>query len=980
MVLIGGLAITIPLVVTAFLLTLKAKTTLEAEAQDRLAGITSKVVQMCRMNEEFAQGKLGKDAMVLRENFDRAGRVIPEEGKDFSVVDHTSNLTGSLATIFRMADTYMLRVATNVRRHDGSRAVGTTIGSDSPVFQANRAGKIYRGRNKVVNDWCATQYDPIFVNGKVVGVLFVGVKLQDLSSLRNVLAGMRAWTTGFTYVIDSAGKIVLHPKASADEDGSRHAPVAEILKKREGSIRYWWQGTDIIASWQYFEPWDWYIVSQVPARECFSPVQSIILFSVVALLGCLTLGLATMYSYSRKVLGPVTKLADAADRLAQGDRSTHVEARASGEVALLVDSFNRLAVDLENTTVSKNYVNNILNSMIDTLLIVSPDGAIRNCNAAICSLLGYEEKELIGKSVESILGGDANGRGSIVEEVRERGFIRNREIAYATVQGQEIPMLLSASPMYGGAGDFEGVVCVAQDITIRKQAEENLARLGMAVEQAGEAVVITDPDGTIQYVNPSFERLSGYGRDEVLGKNPRVLKSGKQNREFYQSMWNTIKQGKVWSGKLVNRNKEGNLFEEFAVISPVRDASGRIVNYVGVKRDLTHEIEMEEQLRQSQKMEAIGKLAGGVAHDFNNLLTVITGYCELILYGLPKHGPWRQEIEGIKHAADRAAAVTRQLLAFSRKQVFQLKDVNMNGVVADLDGMLRRLIGEDIDLQTSLQEDLWNVRIDPAQIEQVIVNIVVNARDAMPEGGKLTIETANVMLDEMYVQTHLQVEPGPYVMIAIADTGCGMDEATRSRIFEPFFTTKEVGKGTGLGLSTVYGIIKQSSGYIWAYSEPGRGTTFKIYLPKVLRGEMEHASAVRGPAGSLPGGAETVLLAEDEGLVRELVIEILKQGGYSVLPACDGEEAVRIAGQHNGTIHLLITDVVMPQMNGRELARRMLASRPGIKVIYISGYTEDAIIHHGVLDPGMHFVQKPFRPSDLVRKIREVLDTPEVTA
>ncbi|MBI5576232.1 MAG: Cache 3/Cache 2 fusion domain-containing protein [Deltaproteobacteria bacterium] len=977
MVLIGGLAIIIPLVVTAVLLTLKAKATLEAEAEARLAGITGKVVQMCRMNEEFAQGKLGQDAKVLRELFEYGGRIIPEEGKDFSIVDHTSDLTGSLATIFRMHNTFMLRVATTVRKHDGSRAVGTTIDSDSPVFQAVKAGKTYKGRNKVVNDWCATQYDPVFVDGKVVGCLYVGVKLQDLSSLRNVLAGMRAWTTGYTYVIDSAGKIVFHPDADAEEDASRIAPVAEILKKREGSIRYTRHGQDIIASWQYFEPWDWYVVSQVPARECFSPVQSIVLFSAAALLGCMTLGLATMYSYSRKVLGPVTKLADAADRLARGDRSTQVEAEASGEVALLVESFNRLAVDLENTTVSKNYVNNILNSMIDTLLIVSPDGAIRNCNAAICSLLGYKERDLIGKSVESILGESGKSRGSIVEEVRRQGFLRNRELAYRTADGREIPMLLSASPMYGPSGGFEGVVCVAQDITIRKQAEEDLARLGMAVEQAGEAVVITDADGTIQYVNPSFERLTGYGRDEVLGKNPRILKSGKHDKDFYGTMWNILTQGKVWSGKIVNRSKDGNLFEEFAVISPVRDASGRIVNFVAVKRDLTHEIEMEEQLRQSQKMEAIGKLAGGVAHDFNNLLTVITGYCDLILYGLPKHGPWRHEVEGIKNAADRAAAVTRQLLAFSRKQVFQLKDVDMNDVVANLDGMLRRLIGEDIDLQTSLREDLWNVRIDPAQIEQVIVNTVVNARDAMPEGGKLTIETDNVMLDETYVQTHLNVKPGPYMMLAITDTGCGMDESVRSRIFEPFFTTKEVGKGTGLGLSTVYGIIKQSSGYIWAYSEPDRGTTFKIYLPRVLAGEMELPHVARGAVAAMQGGAETVLLAEDEDLVRELVIEILNQAGYTVLPAHDGVDAMRIAEKHEGPIHLLITDVVMPQMNGRELARRMLASRPDIKVIYISGYTEDAIIHHGVLDPGMHFVQKPFRPGDLVRKIREVLDATE---
>jgi PAS domain S-box-containing protein len=977
-VLIGGLTITIPLVVTAVLLTLKSKATLETEAQNRLSGITVKVVQMCRMNEEFAQGKLSKDAMVLRELFHNAGRVIPQEGKDFSVVDHTSGLTGSLATIFRMRNTDMVRVSTTVRQLDGSRAVGTTIGSGNPVFQAVKAGRSYRGRNKVVNDWCATQYDPIFVNGKVVGSLFVGVKLQDLSSLRNVLSGMRAWTTGFTYVVDSSGKVVLHPKANAGEDASLHAPVAEILKQREGSIRYWRDGTDVIASWQYFEPWDWYIVSQVPARECFSPVKSIVAFSGVALAGLLTLGLGTMYAYSKKVLDPVTKLADAADRLAKGDRSTHVDAEATGEVATLVDSFNRMAVDLENTTVSKNYMNNILNSMIDTLVIVSLSGEIRGCNAAICALLGYEEKELTGKPLGSILGKTGVTGNSIVGEVKEKGFVRNREVAYAAADGREIPMLLSASPMYSETGGFEGIVCVAQDITVRKQAEENLARLGMAVEQTGEAVIITDVEGTVQYVNPSFERLTGYGKDEVLGKNPRILKSGKQSGEFYEAMWSTLKEGRIWSGKVVNRTKEGKLFQEFVVISPVRDASGRVVNYVAVERDLTHEIEIEEQLRQSQKMEAIGKLAGGVAHDFNNILTVITGYCELILAGLPGDSPWRREIEGIKNAADRAAEVTRQLLAFSRKQVFRLKDVNMSGVVANLDAMLRRLIGEDIELQTSLQPDLWNVRIDPSQIEQVIVNIVVNARDAMPDGGKLTIETANVALDKEYAQSHLEVVPGPYVMIAITDTGCGMDESVRARIFEPFFTTKEVGKGTGLGLSTAYGIIRQSSGYIWVYSEPGVGSTFKIYLPRVLPAEMEPAPEMTVHVGAVPGGAETILVAEDEAMLRELVVEFLTKSGYSVLQARDGEEAFLISEKFKGAIHLLITDVVMPRMSGRELARRMSATRPETKVIYISGYTEEAIIHHGVIDPGMHYVQKPFRPSDLVRKVREVLDIQEV--
>ncbi|MDA8121811.1 MAG: PAS domain S-box protein [Deltaproteobacteria bacterium] len=696
------------------------------------------------------------------------------------------------------------------------------------------------------------------------------------------------------------------------------------------------------------------------------------------LLAAVAMGIV-LFVFSRKIfLAPIATLAAAAVRLAKGDLSTQVTMKTTGEVTTLVDSFNRMAGELERTTVSKNYMNNVFRSMIDTLVTVSPDGTIKNCNAAVCSLLEYEEEELIGKPFESILGENTAGNGPVLEETRKKGAIRNREIKYAARGGRIIPMLLSVSPMVGAKGEFEGIVCAAQDVTVRKQAEEKLARLGMAVEQAGEAIIITDNEGTIQYVNPAFERVSGYVRDEVVGKNPRILKSGKHDPDYYQAMWNTLKQGKVWTGTVINRNKGGSLYEEVAVISPVRDATGQVVNYVAVKRDVTHEMDMEEQLRQSQKMEAVGQLAGGIAHDFNNLLTAISGYSELLLGRLPGESPFRREVEEIRKAGDRASALTRQLLAFSRRQMFQVKVVDLNRIVSNLDKMLRRLIGEDIDLRSQLKEDLWNVRIDPGQMEQVVINIAVNARDAMPRGGKLTIETANIKLDETYVRKHVVVKPGPYVMLAVSDNGCGMDEATQAHIFEPFFTTKDPGKGTGLGLSTVYGIVKQSSGYIWVYSEPGRGTTFKVYLPRVLD-KSEQITSEMEPIGPGWGGRETILLAEDEELVRDLVAEILKPGGYSVLQARDGEEAVRISEHYNGTIDLLVTDVVMPHIGGRELVRRIQPARPEMKVIYMSGYTENAIVHHGALDAGINFIQKPFRPGDLSRKIREVLDAPLAT-
>jgi PAS domain S-box-containing protein len=512
-----------------------------------------------------------------------------------------------------------------------------------------------------------------------------------------------------------------------------------------------------------------------------------------------------------------------------------------------------------------------------------------------------------------------------------------------------------------------------QETAERKQAEEARDLLSMAVEQAAETIVITDTDGTIQYANPAFERISGFSREEAIGKNPRILKSGRHDRDYYQEMWNTLLRGEVWRGGFINRRKDGSLFDETAVISPVRDAGGRIVNYVAVKRDVTREVHIEEQLRQAIKMEAIGKLAGGIAHDFNNLLTAILGFSDILLLRLGAGHPLRKEVEEIKNAGDRAATLTRQLLAFSRKQVLQPKLVDLNEVIFHMDKMLRRLIGEDIELVTIPSKSLWKSRVDPGQIEQVIMNLAVNARDAMPYGGRLTIETGNAVFDEAYSLTHPIVRPGNYVLMAVSDSGSGMDEETQSRIFDPFFTTKEHGKGTGLGLSTVYGIVKQSKGYVWVYSEVGKGTTFKIYLPQA-DDLSEAAVKAELPARPAWGGSETVLVAEDEDLVRDLIRSILSTNGYKVLEARDGKEAIDISNLYDEQIHLLLTDVIMPRLSGKELAKHLAEERPGIKVLYMSGYTENAIVHHGVLAPGMEFLPKPFRPDALVMKIREVLD------
>ena len=385
-----------------------------------------------------------------------------------------------------------------------------------------------------------------------------------------------------------------------------------------------------------------------------------------------------------------------------------------------------------------------------------------------------------------------------------------------------------------------------------------------------------------------------------------------------------------------------------------------------------------EQLRQSQKIEAVGRLAGGIAHDFNNLLTVIIGYCELMTIKIGEENPLWEDVQEINKSADRAAALTRQLLAFSRRQILQPKVLEIDTVVPEMDKMLRRLIGEDINLVTNLGAGAGKVKVDPGQIEQVIVNLVINSRDAMPDGGAITIETATVELDEAYVRTHGGAWPGPHVMLAVSDTGCGMDPETLSMAFDPFFTTKEKGKGTGLGLSTVYGIVKQSGGCLYVYSEPGRGTTMKIYLPRVTG---ETAPKDERPDAEFEDrlhGSETILLVEDEETLRKLASAILEGYGYTVLSAGNGEEALRVVGDSPGIPHLLVTDVIMPKMGGRELSDRMKAIYPGTRVLFMSGYTDNAIVHHGVLKQGVSYLPKPFTPKGLARKVREVLDAPPV--
>jgi len=510
----------------------------------------------------------------------------------------------------------------------------------------------------------------------------------------------------------------------------------------------------------------------------------------------------------------------------------------------------------------------------------------------------------------------------------------------------------------------------------RKRAETALGRSEATyrslVEDSPFAIFRSTPDGRLLAVNPALVSMLGYESEAQLlqcnmARDIYVDPAERERRVAEVMARGSLTTETVW------RRRDGKTITVRAIGRVVRDAQGNVEYFNAMAEDITEHRLLEDRLRQAQKMEAIGRLAGGVAHDFNNLLTGILGCADLLMETLGPDAPGRDDVAEIRQAAVRAADLTRQLLAFSRQQVLAPQVLDLNALVGNMEKMLKRLIGEHIELRAALAPELGAVKADAGQLEQVIVNLAVNARDAMPDGGRLTIETRNAQLDATYVEEHTPVVPGAYVLLAVTDSGTGMDAETKSHIFEPFFTTKELGKGTGLGLPTVFGVVKQSGGYVWVYSEPGQGTTFKIYLPRVA--ETAAAAAPRAAEPASLRGSETILLVEDDETVRGLTRRLLVARGHTVVLASQGEEALQLAQRHAGRIHLLVTDVVMPGMSGRELADRMQALLPGIKVLFLSGYTDDAIVRHGVLEPGVAFLQKPFAADALARKVREVLDT-----
>jgi PAS domain S-box-containing protein len=639
---------------------------------------------------------------------------------------------------------------------------------------------------------------------------------------------------------------------------------------------------------------------------------------------------------------------------------------------------------------SEARLKSILKAIPDIIYRLDPEGKITFVSAAI-ERYGYNPEKLLGNNILEIVHPEDKDLALYRINERRTGERRTKslEIRLLTTNGkpvlfedrsESVPMepvfLLEAEGLYSSAipnqNTFMGTQGIARDITERKKAEGEISMLAQALKCISECVSVTDLGNNIIFVNDAFLETYGYERHELIGHPISIIHSENNNNGNIKDIPSDSALNS-WKGEMLHKKKDGKEFPVHLSSSVINDPGGYPIAIIGVVTDISERKLLETQLQQSQKLEAIGKLAGGVAHDFNNLLTVIQGYSELLMSKIKINDPIRDQIKQINEAAERAESLTRQLLAFSRKQIMTPKVIDLNHLIHEMEDMLRRLIGADIEFLINLNSELGKIKADPGQIEQVIMNLTVNARDAMQNGGTMTIETDNEVLDYNSRQQYPETDPGNYVALRIKDTGFGIDKETQAHIFEPFFTTKEKGEGTGLGLATVYGIVKQSGGYIYVESELTKGTIFKIYLPRVDE-PLDSKEQLQDIESNLSGN-ETILVVEDQEEVRKLIMDTLKHYGYNVLEAPHGGSALLTCEQFPGKIDLIISDIVMPQMSGQELVDRLIPLQPQMKVLFISGYSEDIFSERSALDPGMLFVQKPFTPVELMGKLRKVLDS-----
>jgi PAS domain S-box-containing protein len=639
---------------------------------------------------------------------------------------------------------------------------------------------------------------------------------------------------------------------------------------------------------------------------------------------------------------------------------------------------------------SEERLKSILKSIPDIIYRLDPNGNVTFISAAI-ERYGYRVSDLLGKSIINLVHPEDKDKAKYRINERRTGERRTKsfEIRLVTANGkpiyfedrtQSVPMqpifLLEAEGIYATSQPrqhtFVGTQGIARDITDRKKTEGDASMLAQALKCISECVTVTDLKNNIIFVNDAFLQKYGYERHELIGEPISIVRAANiQNEVVEEILPLTLNGG--WKGEVLNKKKDGTEFPVHLSTSVIHDPSDYPMALIGVATDITDRKRLETQLQQSQKLEAIGKLAGGIAHDFNNLLTVIQGYSDLLLSKISVNDPINNQIRQINDAANKAESLTRQLLAFSRKQIMKPKVIDLNNLIHEIEDMLERLIGADIKFVINLSSDIGKIKADPGQIEQVIMNLAVNARDAMQNGGTLTIDTENTMINQKFKNDYPETVIGNYIQLKMSDTGFGMDKETQAHIFEPFFTTKEKGEGTGLGLATVYGIIKQSGGYIYVQSELTKGTTFKLYFPRVDE-PLDSEEKTKISDTNL-NGDETVLIVEDQDEVRHLIMDALKLYGYNVLEAPHGGSALLTCEKYQGRIDLIISDIVMPQMNGQELVERLLPLQPQMKVLFISGYSENVFSDRNTLDPKMLYVQKPFTPVELLGKVRQVLDS-----
>jgi len=768
------------------------------------------------------------------------------------------------------------------------------------------------------------------------GVIFAGL---DLDWLNQIGAKAKLPSGSVLTVIDRKGTILAHypdPEKWVGQSMS-NSPIVKTIMTRQGEGTVEMVGIDSVLRLYAFTPLSdraevgAYVAVGIPSTVAFAEANRTLIRNLtwLGIMAALAF-VAAWFIGGFLIVHPVNRLLNVTNRLTDGDLAARLgPSYIRGEIDQLARSFDEMADSLECRDAERKRAEETLRESEEKARQLAQENAVMaETGRIISSTLDIEEVyKRFAKEVAKLIPFDRIMINMINPEKNTTSF--------AYIAGIDVPdrRVGDITPLRGTA-TFECMRTRSSMLIQPDDIEECLARFPALLPsfQAGLR--------SIMFI-PLISKDQFIGTLSLRSLKPKAYTD--QDVRVAEGIANQV------AGAIAN----AQLYTERIQAEKERAA-------------------IQDQFRQSQKMEAIGSLAGGVAHDFNNLLTIIKGYGQLSLMELKEGDPLKANIEEVLKAAERAAGLTRQLLAFSRRQSLEMRVLDLNTTLRDLDKMLRRIIGEDIELVTLLADDLGTVKADPGQIEQVAMNLAVNARDAMQKGGKLTIETANVELDENYGRNHVAVKPGPYVMLSVSDTGVGMTPEVRDRVFEPFFTTKEKGKGTGLGLSTVYGIVKQSGGNIWVYSEPGKGTAFKIYLPRVDE-PLEEAGEVVVQK-ELPAGGETILVVEDEEKVRQLTVRILTKNGYTVLEASHGGEASHICEQHKGPIHLMVMDVVMPGINGRELAKSLEPHHPEMKVLYMSGYTDNAIVHHGILEKGLNFIQKPFTMDGLIRKVREVLD------